>query len=152
MRLHVLWIIGFAFCLAGCGENERAAPEQAAETETAAPPPEPAAAEPAAPAIEGMGTADFIEHMHAHADQLDNINFALADGNLEGARTPAYWLARHEEIGAIPAELRPYVAGMREAASVLETAPDLDAARAAAERINEQCQGCHTATGVSAMQ
>jgi mono/diheme cytochrome c family protein len=37
---------------------------------------------------------------------------------------------------------------MREASLDVEKSTDLESARAAAERITEQCQGCHTAAGV----
>jgi hypothetical protein len=38
---------------------------------------------------------------------------------------------------------------MREAAQAVEEASDLQAARAAAERISDQCQGCHAAADVN---
>jgi hypothetical protein len=87
--------------------------------------------------------------MHAHAEQLDNLNFALADNDLEGAMTAAYWLSGHQEVGGIREEWQPFLEGMREAAQDVEEASDLETARAAAERINLQCQGCHDAAGVN---
>ena len=60
----------------------------------------------------------------------------------------AYWLSRHETVNGIPADRQPYVVGMREAARNVEEATDLMAARAAAEGITQQCQGCHVASGV----
>ena len=87
--------------------------------------------------------------MHAHAEQLDNLNFALADDDLEGAMTAAYWLSGHQEVSGLEEEWQPYLTGMRKAAQDVEEATDLEAARAAAERINEQCQGCHAAAGVN---
>jgi hypothetical protein len=92
---------------------------------------------------------DFIDHMHAHAEQLDNLNFALADDDLDGAMTAAYWLSGHQEVGGLDDEWQPFLEGMREAAQAVEEANDLEAARVAAERINENCQGCHEAAGVS---
>jgi mono/diheme cytochrome c family protein len=86
--------------------------------------------------------------MHAHAEQLDDLNFALADGDLPGALTAAYWLSGHQEVSGIREEWRPYLDGMREAAKAIEEAKDIEAARVAAERINENCQGCHEAAGV----
>jgi cytochrome c556 len=155
MKLHSLLIVGLALCITGCAEKKEPAPEP-----QAAPPAEPVAAEsPAvekAPAAEeapaeeeSARDADFIDHMHAHAEQLDNLNFALADDDLEGAMTAAYWLSGHQEVGGIKEEWRPYLLGMREAAQAVEEASDLDSAKAAAERINAQCQGCHTAAGVN---
>jgi predicted amidohydrolase YtcJ len=91
---------------------------------------------------------EFIEHMHRHAEYLDAMNTALAEGNFDAAMTPAYWLSRHDEVDGIPAEWRPYLESVREAARNVEDSTDLESARAAAEPITEQCQGCHTAAGV----
>jgi cytochrome c556 len=91
----------------------------------------------------------FIDHMHAHAEQLDNLNFALADDDLEGAMTAAYWLSGHQEVSGIKDEWQPFLVGMRKAAQGVEEATDLEAARAAAERINDNCQGCHDVAGVN---
>jgi cytochrome c556 len=151
MKVHAFLVVGLALCLAGCAEKKEPAPQPAAEPQ-AAPAAEPAPAE--APAVddveeESARDAEFIDHMHAHAEQLDNLNFALADDDLEGAMTAAYWLSGHQEVSGIKEEWRPYLAGMREAAQAVEESTDLEAARAAAERINDQCQGCHEAAGVN---
>jgi mono/diheme cytochrome c family protein len=61
---------------------------------------------------------------------------------------PAYWLSRHDTVTGIPPQWQPFVVGMREAAAAVGDAPDLDTARAAAERITGQCQACHAAAGV----
>lgn len=142
MKLHSLLIVGLALGVAACAEKKEPAPEPAA-----APAPEPQAAAPAPVEESGHGE-EFIDHMHAHAEQLDNLNFALADDDLAGAMTAAYWLSGHQEVSGINEEWRPFLEGMREAAQAVEEADDLDAARAAAERINKNCQGCHKAAGV----
>jgi cytochrome c556 len=156
MKLHSLMIVGLALCMTACAEKKEPAPEP-----QAAPPAEPVAAE--SPAVEQAPAAEeavaaaeesardgkFIDHMHAHAEQLDNLNFALADDDLEGAMTAAYWLAGHQEVAGIQEDWRPYLQGMRDAAQAVEEASDLDAARAAAERISTACQGCHEAAGVN---
>ena len=144
MKLHTLLIVGFALCVMGCAEKEQAAPERGDETQTTTPEAEAPAAE-----NEGLRTDAFLQHMHAHAEQLDDLNFALADDDLEAAMTPAYWLSRHETASGFQSEWRPYLDGVREAARAVEDAPDLAAARTAAERITEQCQSCHAATGVN---
>ena len=150
MKLHSLLIVGLALCITGCAEKKEPAPEPAAK-----PAPEPAAAAPAEPAAE-MPTEEeiardkaFIDHMHAHAEQLDNLNFALADDDLDAAMTAAYWLSGHQEVTGINDEWRPFLEGMRKAAQSVEEASDLASARAAAERINDNCQGCHDAAGVN---
>lgn len=141
MKLNALLGLGFAFILIACAEKEPAAPEQAAHDE---------AQTTEAPAAETKAPADtaFLTHMHKHAEQLDVLNFALEDGDLEAARTPAYWLSRHEKVEGVDAELQNFLYSMRIAAEAVEVAPDLETARAAAEEISEQCQGCHTAAGV----
>ena len=143
MKLQSLLIFGLALCLTACAEKKESAPEPAAE-----PTPEPQAAPPA-PIEQSSRDEAFIDHMHAHAEQLDNLNFALADDDLPGALTAAYWLSGHQEVAGIREEWRPFLEGMREAAQAIEEANDIDEARVAAERINENCQGCHDAAGVN---
>ena len=141
MKLHTLWIIAIALCLAACSKQEPADP-QAPEADQAAAPAE--EMQEAPPAID---TA-FISHMHEHAAKLDDLMLALADGDLEAAATPAYWLSQHDTVEGVPDELRDYVTGMRNAAYDVEMAEDIETARAAAEQISAQCQGCHAAAGV----
>ena len=147
MKLHSLLIVGLALCATGCAEKKEPA---------AKPAPEPQAAAPARPAAEMPPSEQeiardeaFIDHMHAHAEQLDNLNFALADDDLDAAMTAAYWLSGHQEVTGVKEEWRPFLEGMREAAQAVEEATDIQGARAAAERINENCQGCHDAAGVN---
>jgi len=144
MKLHAILIAGLAFYATGCVDGDPAAPEQGSEMQ------DDVTAEGQAPEPENewLASDTFIAHMHAHAAYLDDLNLALADGDLVSAMTPAYWLSRHDELSGIPAEWRPYLTGMREAAIAVEAAPDLAAARVAAQRINEQCQGCHDTAGV----
>lgn len=146
MKAHAFWITAVALGLAACGKQEQPAEEPAESADAAAPAMEAETPEPAAPAIE-VDQA-FIDHMHAHAEQLDELMFALADEDLEGAMTPAYWLSRHETVGGVPIEWQDHVAGMRKAALEVGAASDLESARAAAERISENCQACHAAAGV----
>lgn len=147
MKLHILCIVGFVLCVTGCDEKTQAVANQDDKTEMTAPPSEVAVAESPA-----LGNQVLLDHMHEHADRLDDLNFALADGDLEKAATPAYWLSQHEEVTGIPVAWEPFLVGMREAARVVENASDLEVARAAAERIGQQCQGCHAAAGISTAQ
>ena len=140
MNVHTLSIIAITLCLAACSKQEPAEP--APETEKAAVPAEEMQETEAA-----IDTA-FVDHMHEHAAKLDDLMFALEDGNLDGAQTPAYWLSQHDAVEGVPEELREYLTGMRNAAYDVEMAEDLDTARAAAKKISDQCQGCHNAAGV----
>ena len=144
MRFHALWITAIMLGIAGCGKQEQPEAQQAES-------PAPAAAEAEAPEAAASAAEvkqAFIDHMHAHAEQLDELMFALADGNLDGAMTPAYWLSSHDSVEGIPEDWLQFVVGMRTAAAEVEEATDLESARAAAERISEYCQACHTAAGV----
>ncbi len=144
MKLHAILIVGLGVIVTGCAEKEQPISEPTDEAATPTP-------EAAAPSEGGDGwrNADFLRHMHRHAEKLDEINFALADGDLEAAMTPAYWLARHETYNDVPSEWLPYLYAMRSEAEAVETATELATARAAAERINAQCQACHAAAGMS---
>jgi len=142
MKIHTLWITAIALCLGACSKQEPAEPQ----------PPENDQA--AAPVEETTARFDeaFISHMHNHAAKLDDLMFALADGDLDAAATPAYWLSQHDTVDGVPEEWRAYVTSMRNAAYEVETATDLETARAAAEEISVQCQGCHAAAGISAFE
>ena len=153
MKLHFLLVIGLAAGIVGCAEKEQAAPGQESEMEPATSAvTEAPAAEPEASAAQTKDwqTSGFMDHMHVHAEQLDDLNFALADGDLEAAMMPAYWLSRHKTVGGLPSELQQFLIIMRGQARAVEEADDLVAAGAAAQQISAQCQGCHAAVGVVA--
>ncbi len=145
MKFQMLLVIGFAAGIVGCAEKEQVVPEQGSEMEAVT-----SAVEPEATAAQTKDWIDsrFMDHMHVHAEQLDDLNYALADGDLEAAGMPAYWLSRHKTVGGLPSDLQPFITRMREAARAVEEADDLVAASAAAEEISAQCQGCHAAVGV----
>ena len=146
MNIQTLIIVGLAVGLVGCAEKDQAA--NAPMDKAAAPAPAAAPAVAAVPTIE-RGKADFIEHMHNHADYLDDLNLALEEGDIVGAMTPAYWLSRHDSVEGVPVEWQPYVAAMHAAAMEVEQATNIDAAKAAADNIAAQCRACHAAAGVA---
>lgn len=150
MNVRTLSIIVIAACLGACGDGSPD-PQPSEGPEAPAPAAE-ADAAGAAPELDIAVDEAFIDHMHAHADQMDDLMFALADDDLDGTRTPAYWLSRHEMASGLPEELHEYVSGMREAAGAVEVATDLETARAAAEEIRVHCQGCHATAGVIAVE
>ena len=146
MNTHMLWVVAGAALLAACSKEP--AVEEPVE---ALPTGEPAAVAEPVPPIPEFDQA-FIDHMHVHADQMDELMFALDDGDLEAAANAAKWLSRHPAADRIPDEWLPYLAAMREAASVVASATDLDTARDAAERITVHCQECHTAAGINSTE
>jgi soluble cytochrome b562 len=143
MKLHTLLIFGFTLSMTGCAEKEQATPE--AVDEVQAPPP---AAEASPEKAEKWQNDVFLKHMHRHADELDELNLALADGDLDAAKASANWLSRHDGVSGIPPQWKLYLVDMREAADAVAEATDLEAARLPAERITENCQGCHIAAGI----
>mgnify|MGYP001811963676 CR=1 FL=1 len=152
MKLHLILVLGLVFGVVGCAEKEQVAPEQAGtmEDDMSAVAEETAVEAEAMPApTEDWRDSNFMDHMHVHAEQLDDLNFALDDGDLEAAMTPAYWLSRHKTVGGLPEDLQPFLVRMREAARAVEEAEDIDAARAAAQQIGAACQECHAAVGVA---
>jgi len=134
MKLHTLLIIGFALSVSACANREQAAPDQATEATSAE--------------MDSYEYAGILRHMHSHADQIDLINNALADDDLEASKLPARWLWRHETMTGVPDDWQPYLAGMRQAARDVESATDLASARTAATSINDNCQACHSAVGM----
>ena len=144
MKFTTLFITAIALCLAACSKQEPIEPQATENDQVAAVKDTPKS---------GAGFDEaFIEHMHDHAAKLDDLMFALADDDLEGASTPAYWLSQHEMVEGVPDEWRNYITSMRNAAYEVETATDLETARAAADEISAQCQGCHTTAGVTAFE
>ena len=125
-------------------EMEEAAPE-ATEAEDL----EAAATNETAAVIEGWRDEALLDHMHVHAERLDEVNYALDDGDLEAAMMPAKWLAQHQAVEGLPEALQPFVDGMRAAAVDIEGAKDIATAKGAAQRIVAQCQACHAATGAA---
>ena len=144
MKIRTLLLIGLTVVITGCAEKEQAAPMQddaAASSAELMPAVEPA----------DMGTTEFLEHMHVHAEQLGKINTALSFGSLDAAQTPAYWLSRHEGVSGPLYDWETYLNQMRTAASEVADAADLATARAAARRIATGCQGCHSAAGIEVL-
>ena len=144
MNSRVILMVGLVLCAMGCAEKEQVSSEPMDEASKTTP-------EAVVPAtVEEIGrNASFLAHMHHHAQKLDELNFALADNSLEAAMIPARWLSRHDTVDDLPSEWMPYLYAMRTEAEAVENAVDIETARAAAERINAQCQGCHAVAGIS---
>lgn len=152
MKNHVLLIGLIALATTGCAEKKEVAPAPEVDRAPAAEAPQAAdtkESEPADDEAAELGTEAFLRHMHQHAGKLEDLNAALANGDLDGARTPAYWLLGHEEVSAIPEDWRVHMRRMRDGADAVSLAEDLDAARAAAKSITEGCDGCHAAAEVN---
>ncbi len=136
-------LIGLALFAVGCAQEDAA--DSASATGGAV-----AAAGDLAPweADDSWRDEGFMRYMHMKAEKMDEVNFALADDDLEAAMEPARWLATHDTYEEIQSEWLPYQYAMRSEAENLVAATDLATARAAAERINERCQACHEFIGI----
>ncbi len=141
MNVRMILIAWVALSALGCAREEP--PVEQTDDDRGTP-------QAAATETQTWKTDAFMRHMHLHASQIDKLNLALAEGDFDGAMTPAYWLSRHDEVDGIPVELQRYIKGMRSAAREVEESTDFDTARAAAERITVHCQGCHSAADVDA--
>lgn len=139
MRLHLILVFGIILGVAACGEREQAPAE-----------PMDAATEDAVIVDDIWKNQAFIDHMHLHAERLDELNFALADGDLDSAKASANWLSTHDTNDDIQADWMPHLYRMREEAQAVEAAPDIETAQAAALQITVQCQICHAAVGINA--
>ena len=151
MKLHTLFVIGLTMGLTACAKEEQvAAPADEVEAPAAAE--APAAEAPAAEAStvekDQMGTAAFIEHMHHHASQLGQLKAALEVGSLPAAQRPAYWLSGHEEVSGVPEGWRVYIDGMHDGARAVDSAENIEQARAAAKQIEASCNACHESAGI----
>jgi len=144
MKLHVILLVGFVLGVTGCGEKVEAPAEIVDEAPMAAP-----EAVALTPGSEVWRNAAFIEHMHLHAERLDDLNFALADGNLDAAKVSADWLSTHDTNTDIQSDWLPHLYRMRDEADAVVAAPDVATAQAAALRITAQCQECHAAVGIA---
>lgn len=144
MNFRMILLVGFVLGVAACAEKEQVSSEPVDEAPMTAPD-----AVTSAAGNEPWRNEAFLKHMHRHANKLDDLNYALADGDLEAAMTPAFWLSRHDTYTDVQSDWLPYLYKMRTEAEAVEAATDLATARAAAQRINAQCQGCHAAAGVS---
>jgi hypothetical protein len=143
MKWHMILILVIVFVLsmAGCVKKDQGSADKT--------PMDAAEAAASTAGTEVWQNESFAAHMHVHAEKLDDLNFALADGDLEAAKASAHWLSTHDSDNEIQADWLPHLYRMRGEAEAVEAAPDIATAQAAALRINVQCQECHTAVGIS---
>lgn len=144
MKLHMIWVVGFVLAATGCAEKEQPMSEPMDEAPMAAPD-----AVAITPGNEIWQNETFREHMHLHAEKLDELNYALADDDLEAAKIPANWLADHDTDADVQSDWLPHLYRMRTEAAAVVSAPDIATARTAAQRISAQCQECHVAVGIN---
>lgn len=101
-------------------------------------PPEPAVQQPP-PAT----PAEVQQHMDDHFGKVREIQEAVIRGDLEAAKTPALWIADHQETTGLPAGADVRVKEMKAAAKSVATADNITNAGIATASIVAACGGCH---------
>ena len=142
MRLRTIMVLGLVLGVAACVNKEQDSSSAAGDAATGI---------ASATAVDEVWQDEsFIAHMHLHAEKLDDLNFALADDDLEAAKAAAEWLATHDTDSNIRSDWMPHLYRMRTEAEAVVAAPDIASAGSAAQRITVQCQECHRAAGINA--
>lgn len=101
-------------------------------------------AEPSAQAAQDTASA-LAQHMVDHFGYAIAVRDALIDGDLEGMREPARWLADHPSAPGLPAGAESYLEGMRVAAKLAAEARDFGSAARAVASLARVCGSCHQA-------
>ena len=86
-------------------------------------------------------------HMKDHFYRATEMQLAVINGDLEGLREPAIWMAEHASSAAMPDEWRSHAAAMHAAARNAATAEDLESAAVATAVMANECGSCHLALG-----
>lgn len=112
--------------LAGCGQRQ----EEAAPQAQAPPPNVPA-------------------HMSDHFTKVREVEDAIIRGDLEAAKTPARWIADHQETEGLPPGTERQVKEMKAAAASVANADNIGTASIVAASMVGACGACHAAARVS---
>ncbi|MFC1791919.1 hypothetical protein ACFL0I_05620 [Gemmatimonadota bacterium] len=92
---------------------------------------------------EREGVTPLQAHMYAHFDRAGEVHDALVRGNLEGARAGALWLAEHQENRRLPEGSDVMGALMKDQASRVGAASNLEEAASATAHMGRACGDCH---------
>jgi len=109
-----------------------------------------AQAPPATPPQKAPTHAATLTHMDEHFARVREIQDAVVRGDLEGAKTPARWIADHQEAAGLPASAAVHVTAMKGAANAVAAAPDVRTAAQGAASLVAACGDCHAALKVTA--
>ncbi len=93
----------------------------------------------------GIRSEALAAHMQEHFIQAKAIQEAVIDGDLEGLRSAAQWVADHQAAEGLPEGWEPYIAEIQSAARQALEATDVSTAATAAATIAENCGSCHLA-------
>lgn len=88
-------------------------------------------------------SSEIAHHMHEHLTRITTIKSFIIEGNLDGVREPASWLAEHKTVSGLPAHFESYVEMMRGYAREVVAAPDLKSAAMSVSSMARTCGNCH---------
>ena len=89
------------------------------------------------------GVTPMQAHMYAHLDRTGELHDALVRGDLDRAKTPATWIATHQEREDFTGKSAYYQDAMRAFAAEVGKADHLQDAAYAASRMGQTCGDCH---------
>ncbi len=128
-RLFPFVALAIVLVVAGCGQPADQGAQQA-QTPQAAPPNVPA-------------------HMADHFARVREIEESIIRGDVEAARTPARWIADHQETAGLPSGTERQIREMKAAAASVASSNDVGNAAIAAASLVGACGSCHSASKVS---
>ena len=127
MPRRSLALVVFPFLIAACGK----APEPAVQQ----PPP--------------ASLAEVQKHMDDHFGRVREVEDAVIRGDLEAAKTPALWIADHQETTGLPAGTDSRVIAMKNSAKSVASSANIENAAIATAALIGACGGCHADARVS---
>jgi cytochrome c553 len=92
---------------------------------------------------------DLHGHMGDHFSRAAEVRRSIIDGDVEGARDPARWLADHEQHQNLPREWAAHLTAMQQAARGVAEAKAISDAAHATAMIGQACGWCHETLGVA---
>lgn len=127
LHLFPLGALAAVLLSAGCGQS----PDKSAQ--------QPQTPQPA---------PDVRAHMADHFSKVREIEEAIIRGDVDAAKTPARWLADHQETAGLPPGTEQQVAEMKAAAASVASTDDIGNAAIAAADLVGTCGSCHSAARV----
>lgn len=86
-------------------------------------------------------------HMADHFAKVREVEEAIIRGDLDAAKTPAQWIADHQDASEVPAAEKP-IKDMRAAARSVASATDISNAAIASAGMLGACGRCHAASKI----
>ena len=93
-------------------------------------------------------TSEVAVHMGEHFWELADAHDAAIEGDLDGIRVAARWLAEHEAAEGLPEAGLPFVEALQAESARTAEASDLAAAATGLSRVAASCGACHQALEV----